>query len=291
MFRLWKRKQKHEHSLNIGYAVDRCGSIVGILGFGGISASAIYNFITKSWKSGWWTVLLLVGVLTCVFWALHFARKHYRKFAVWVLNLFAKKLPYSLKRWEIKYEYLTPTEMQYEALFQVKALQTGVDHIRVRYNWSGATEQNPIFPEPIVGGSFHTKRIESDGSEFGYNFYKVFSNAVINEEDEPILLGVRIRNLIEKGKKASPHLLTNVNVITDLLVMTVLLPSDILPENIEFLEYIHATDDCHWHRYVEGDNHDIVKVETTPENKKKILWEVKDPIIGGKYIIRWHPSK
>lgn len=277
------------HNLKIGSVFNGVGVGITILGFFGFSATSIYNFLNNTWTTNWWWVVIALsitfGALAIIFWG----KKHSHTIVSFFLNLFAKMLSYKLKKWEIIYEYLSEVEMQYEAHFDVVALQTGVDHIRVRYNWSGATESNPIKPEPILDSGYQTTHLEPDGTEFGYSFFKVFSNTKINVGDRPIKLGVKISNLKETVKKASPHLLTNVNVPTEELIMKVLLPSNIFPEDIEFLEYIHATDDHHWHKYVQGDDHNIVRVNTIQENKKEIVWPVKHPIIGGKYVIRWQP--
>lgn len=282
-------RRTQNHNLKIGSVINNISAGVTFLGFFGISAASIYNFVTNSWKTNWlWVVIVLVAMVIAYI-IIHLSKKHYKLIVVYILNLFAKKLSYKLKKWEIIYEYLSETDMQFEAHFDVIALQTGVDHIRVRYNWSGATESNPIKPEPIIDEGYQTSRLEADGTEFGYSFFKVFSNTKINVGDMPIKLGVRIRDLKETEKKASPHLLTNINVPTDKLIMTVILPANIFPEGIEFLEYIHATDDYHWHRYVQGDDYNLVNVSTIANNKKKITWEIVRPITGGKYVIRWQP--
>lgn len=282
-----KRTQKH--NLKIGSIINNISAGVTFLGFFGISAASIYNFITNSWKTNWWWMAIVVVTMVVASVINHLSKKHYRLIVVYILNLFAKNLSYKLQKWEIIHEYLSETDMQFEAHFDVIALQTGVDHIRVRYNWSGATESNPIMPEPIIDAGYQTTRLDADGTEFGYSFFKVFSNTKINVGDKPIKLGVRMRNLKETEKKASPHLLTNINVPTEELVMKILLPSNIYPEAIEFLEYIHATDDYHWHRYVQGDDYNLVNVNITANNKKEIIWVITRPIIGGKYVIRWQP--
>ncbi len=282
--------QKQKHNLKVGSVINNIGTGITLLGFFGISATSVYNFINNSWESHWWWVAVAIAATVGFSIVRYFGKRFSRSIVVYILNLFAKMLSYKLKKWEIIYEYLSETEMQFEAHFDVVALQTGVDHIRVRYNWSGATESNPIKPEPITDTGYQTTHLEPDGTEFGYSFFKVFSNTKINTGDKPIKLGVRIAGLKENGKKASPHLLTNINVPTEQLVMKVLLPSNIYPEDIEFLEYIHATDDYHWHKYIQGDEHDLVKVNTIKDNKKEIVWSIVRPIIGGKYVIRWRPQ-
>lgn len=288
-----KRKntpKRYEPNLNIDGLQDKISFVITILGFLGISAASIYNSVTQRWITNWWLVFLVFSISLSIIFILKLCKKYYRFITVRILNLFAKELPYKLQNWEICYEYLSPSEMQFEAHFDVIALQTGVDHIRVRYNWSGASEANPISPFPITDSGYQTTRIEADGTEFGYNFYKIYSNTKINVGDKPIKLGVKITDLKEREKKASPHLLTNINVQTERLVMKIILPYNILPENIEFLEYIHATDDYHWHKYVEDDDYNLVEVISTPDNKKLITWSIDSPIIGGKYVIRWRPK-
>lgn len=282
--------QSEKQPLRIGQIATIIDFIIGILGFFGISATVIINFIKNSWSVTWWWVLLAVAATVVAYVTVNYVTNHSRNIIVRILNLFAPKLPYSLKMWETTYEYLSENTMQFEALFQVAPQQTGVDHIRARYNWSAATEDNPIHLHPIKTQGYQTSEIVPDGCEFGYSFYKIYSRTSINKGDPPIKLGVKIPNLVEKEKKASPHLLTNINVLTEKLVMTVILPSSIHPEDIEFLEYIHATDDHHWHRYVAETHPALVTFTPLSNNRKKITWPIAHPIIGGKYIIRWRPQ-
>ncbi len=285
-----RNKKNREHSLRIGSIFEWICRGVDIFNFFGISILTITNYVRNNLAETWWLVLLAIVLAIVLHIAHRLCVKYGRDITAYALNLFAKKAPYRLEKWESTYEYLSETEMQFNAHFDVVACQTGVDHIRVRYNWSGASEVSPIKLQPIRGGQFHTKCIVPDGSEFGYAFYKVLSDTKNNKGDKPMKLGVAIKGLKDTEKKASPHLLTNINVPTDRLIMTVILPSNISPENIEYLEYIHATDDYHWHKYVTEDNPDLVKAELTSDNKKKIVWEICNPVVGGKYVIKWHPQ-
>ena len=85
-------------------------------------------------------------------------------------------------------------------------------------------------------------------------------------------------------------MLTNINVETDVLILKVILPNVISFQNVEYLEYLHATDDFHWHRYVADTKNSPVTIESsTNSNKTTITWEIKKPVFGGKYVIRWEP--
>lgn len=174
--------------------------------------------------------------------------------------------------------------MSFKATYLVRALQTGVNNIRVRYNWSGG---NKIIPTPITEGDCSTKNIEYVGQEFGYAYYRVNSTTRINKNDPPMKLGVSINNMADPDMKASTHLLTNINVKTKLLTMTVILPEEYKYTNVEYLEYLHSTDDDHWHKYTSNKHRAIVDITTDQDKRTLIKWEIKNPILGGKYVISW----
>ena len=80
--------------------------------------------------------------------------------------------------------------------------------------------------------------------------------------------------------KASPHLASGIYEETDEIVLRVIFPMEINITNIRKLEFIHYTDEEHFHCINEN----------TPEirnGKKVIEYPVKSPIYGGKYIIDW----
>lgn len=189
--------------------------------------------------------------------------------------------PYRLLTWDAVYEYHSMTEMYFRSEYNVKAMQTGVDHIRIRFNWSGESGDAPIVPMAIQGSDYQSERLEDDGSEYGYRYYKLFSHTPYNKSDNPFKMGVEIPSMKADDQKLSHHLLVSVSMLTEQLKMYVSFPENIYPENIEFFEYIHATDDHHWH------------TETLEPKKVDGKWVIErtipDPIYGGKYKIHWNP--
>lgn len=273
-----KSGKGEKHNLRIGKVFGVFSGIASVFSWLGISVAVLWGFLCKTWL---W--LIPVAILAIVLFFLWFCKHNHKRIIGWIQGLLAPNLPYRLTRWEIEYEYKSMNEMRYHADYEVQAMQTGVDHIRVRYNWSGETEDNPIYPVPVTEHGYQTGDLRSDGKEYGYNYYKVMSKTQFNKEDGPFKLGVRIAPLKVGKRPVSHHLLASISMATDVLVMRVLLPPNIRPTRIECFEYLHATDDYHWHKYE-------WKAEQGEDGKYEIEWEISRPIYGGKYVIKWEPK-
>ncbi len=268
------KNQKDSQKLQIGKTVGLISNILSVLSWCGIPFSLVIGILQKSFL---WVLPIVFFIVTLVL--IRLCKIYNVQIIGWILGLFAPKLRYSFSSWDIYYEYKKRKEMEFRAFYTVKPLQTDVDHVRIRYNWSAETKENPIWPVAIVDpeNQVFTSRLVEDGKEYGYNYYKVFSNSSYNKGDSDFKLGVRID--MKGADEPSPHLLTSIGVRTSKLHMQVSFPQEMQPKNVEFFEYLHATDDYHWHKY-EG------KAELKAQ-KWTITWDINRPIYGGKYLIRW----
>lgn len=273
-----KNRKKVMHNLRIGQIFGVLSSVLSILSWFGISLSVIITIIRRSWS--WvWGLLCIVSILVLLL--LFVLRRYNSRIISWSTNLFAPNLPYQLLSWEIDYKYISLDEMYFYATYTVKAMQTGVDHIHVRYNWSGESDNNPISPQPVTKAGFETDKLEFDGKEYGYSNYKLYSKDKFNKNDSPFKLGVSIGPLKVGTSMISHHLLTSISMATDSLTMKVHFPSNLEPRNIRCSEYLHSTDFFHWHSYE--------KEPIRKEDKKgwSINWIIPYPVYGGKYLIKW----
>lgn len=272
-------QKNKKFSTVIGKVFSIISNIISIVSWLGISGSVVLLFI---YKNVFLIIPIIVGVLTIVI--IHLCKVNRVSIIKRVFNMFAYNMQYSFDEWIVQYEYHSPYKMSFYTTYMVKALQTGVDHIRVRFNWSGATETNPIKPLPACEDDYQSDKIVFFHREYGYLYYKLYSKNTINRNDKPIKMGVKLENLEDNAKKASPHLLTSVSVVTKVLKMRVILPINMRPEDIHCLEYLHSTDDFHWR-----DLSNCYKLEKIA-NKWHIIWDVDKPVFGGKYIMSWKPN-
>lgn len=269
------KKPSREYHLYGGKIFGLIADVLSILSWIGIPLSVFLSILQQSWA---WIIPSLLLVIILVLLAL--CRKYSRSIVHWVLGLFALNLPYRFLSRTSEYEYISSDRMQFRTTYEVKALQTGVDYIRARFNWSGETDINAVQPKPVLEeeNKIYTARLEPDGREYGYSYYKVFSPSRHNKGDAPFHLGT-CSDLKVGDRPVSHHLLTSISATTDVLHMRVILPEHLSPHNIEFFEYLHATDEHHWHRY-EG--------EAKRHGKKWVItWDIEQPIYGGKYLITW----
>ena len=273
--------KKQSHFTFIGKFFSVFETFLSILSYLGITLSVLWGFFKKNF----WMIIpftIFSGILICVFLCKKYHVELIKKF----ITLFAINCPYKYVRYKATYEYESMEQMKLHTTYLVKALQTGVEFIRVRFNWSGATEKNPVVPSIISNGEYETDRIEFEKSEYGYNCYKLYSKNKCNKNDPPVKMGVDLGTLVVKDKKISHHLQACINVITDSLELEIILPFGIYPSKVCFLEYLHSTDDEHWHKFSDSDY-------TKPklENEKWVIrWVIEKPVFGGKYIIEFDPE-
>ena len=267
-------------SMEIERIFSIISNIIAILSWIGISSiSFLFVFFYRNF---WLAIPLLVLVL--LLFVLRIIKKQYKNIIKWFLKLFAYNTQYYFDEWTAKYEFHSQYKMSFHTTYIVKALQAGVDHIRVRFNWSGSSDDNPISPRPIVKRDYDSDKLELYQQQYGYNYYKLYSKNKINKNQGSLKLGVELNNLVDTQKKASPHLLTSISVITNKLYMIVVFPENIYPEKIWCLEYLHATDDIHWNDLT--DEHTLER-----KDKKWVLsWTITKPVFGGKYYMSWQPS-
>lgn len=266
----------------IGVLFSTISNWVSILSYVGISFSVFILFVKKNWYA---IIFLLFFVIIRIAFIICF--KYRDNIIKWILRLFAPNSAYYYSRWESVYEYKSLNKMAFHTRYHVRAMQNGVKYIRVRFNWSGETESNPIHPKPAKTDGCTTKKVEHSGDEFGYKYYNVFNKTEFNKGDpDGVKLGVDIENMNVIDKAVSHHLLTSVNVVTEKLYMKVIFPENIFPEDVVAHEFLHATDDNHWR-----DRSSECKIERQDEGKWIISWEVVKPVYGGKYIIFWEPAQ
>lgn len=274
------KKQKSGFTI-VGTAFSTISNWAGILSYLGISVAAVLAFLKK-----YALAILLVVIAIIVLILIHLCKKYRASIIKFILRQFAPNSPYRFTKWEAIYEYTSMNTMAFRTRYTVKAMQAGVDHIRVRFNWSGATDTNPIKPKPAKTSGCTTQRIEFAGDEYGYKYYNVFNRTAFNKGEQDVKLGVDIEDMrVSNKKEVSHHLLSSISVVTDTLQMIVVLPSNIYPNNIIAHEYLHATDETHWR-----DCSTECTVERRDDGKWKVSWEIDKPVFGGKYIIYWNPE-
>lgn len=270
--------EKNQHFSHIGQIFNSIANIITVVSWIGIPFSLIFAFLFQSWQ---W-IVLVVGCAILLF-LIRYCRKNSSEVVSKILDLFAPNLPYQLSSWNINYEYKSLDELKFQAEYEVQALQTGVDYINVRYSWSGESEDNPIDPQPISGKKYVTDRVEHEGKEYGYWYYKIFSKTPYNKSDKTFWLATQIRLLRNDKKQISHHLQTSISVKTRNLHMRVVFPSDIRPSKVYAFEYLHSTDFYYWHTY------DLDVVFDDEISKWVIDWTIPNPVMGGKYLMQWNP--
>lgn len=273
-------KDKGKDHIQFERFLGNLANVITVVG----TASTLFATIRSVYKQSliWAVSAFLLLAATCIF---IFAKVHIRDLVAWLLGLSAPDLPYSFSSWDALYEYKDLNNMEFTAIYTVKPLQSGVDNIRVRYNWTGATDGFLMTPLPLtdISKGIHTSKVVFDGKEYGYDYYRVYSPTSHNKRDEDFLVGTNIK--LKNGVKCSHHLLTSISVKTSHLTMRVILPDGLEPIAVNFFEYLHATDDVHWHTKP-------LKPKFNVQLRKwEIVHDVENPIFGGKYLISWDFQK
>lgn len=263
-------------NIRAGEGFSWVANIVGILSWIGIGGSSVWAVLSANL----WILFVTLGLAILVF-ILHVVQNKARSITSRIMRLFAPDMPYSYENWEIEYEYISEDNLRYQAIYDVKAQQVGVDYIVVRYYWTGEDEDNVIVPEVIQDEGFETSRIEYIGVEYGYKYYAVYSRRKHNT-GETFRLGVRINNMKVGKRTPVPHLVTTISAPTKCLIMRIIFPNCISPHDALEKEYVHSSDYYHWKSK---------KLKTEHTGFKSLLESrIGDPIYGGKYCIEWVPQ-
>lgn len=270
------KKEKKERSLIIGKVFDCVSIVLDIISFLGFTASALLTYFKRNWM---FAIFAFIFIL--IFAIIILCRKNNHKIISFIMNLFSPNNGYKLKEWKTVYEYLDENSMRFHVEYEVVPLQSNVNFINVRYNWSGESETDPVIPKPLKDNGFDTKELKEIGKEYGYKCYKLYSNNAYNKGDKPFKLGVKMDLSKKPEDSISHHLLTSISMKTENLRMIIRFPYSLHPTNIRKLEYLHSSDYVHW---TSDNSH---KAELDENNKWVIKWDVENPIYGGKYVIKW----
>lgn len=220
----------------------------------------------------------IIGIILVIIILLLFIfRKQVARFIFkFFMRLTCPDKSYKLKEKEVTFEYISRSEMQHKKTFKVTVLHDGFTGITDKYRWTAPQELTPT-------ALHNNQEIKKLDKKIGMQRYEIkFRDGQrYNKHDEVPEMGMEITNMIDENGKSSPHLSSGVFEITDMLVLHVIFNIELMPRNIRKLEYLHYSDDDHY---------SCEKVECTlnnQTNKKEVIWKIKNPIYGGKYMIDW----
>ena len=194
-----------------------------------------------------------------------------------IMNLTCPDKMYKLKEKEVLYEFIDREHMRHEKTFIPEVLHDGFTGIDDKFKWTG---EGALIPT----AKYETQEIEMLDQKFGMQRYRIkFKNGIrYSSHDNVAKMGMVIESIEDLNKTSSLHLASGVFEVTDKLILKLSFPQDLTPKNIRFLEYIHYSDDEHY-SCKEG-TYDF----NQEKNKNEIIWEIKKPYFGGKYMIDWN---
>lgn len=245
--------------------LDILSSLITIIPF-------IYAINSKQFIAYLIVVSLLV-ISVCLF---SFRKKISMNILKKIMNLTCPYKMYKLKKKESIYEYETREQMRHEKIFEVQVLHDGFDGVNDKFKWTG---DDHLMPCP----KYDTQEIEPLGIQSGMQLYKIKfkNNRRYNKSDKVEPLGMVIENITDPEQKSSTHLSSGVFEVTDQLVLHLIFGANLKPKNIRKLEYLHYSDDCHFH----CERGEATYNEET--GKREIIWTIDKPFFGGKYMIDW----
>lgn len=223
-------------------------------------------------------IFFIIGAIAIVAVITVFCLKARISYAIlkFIMNLTCPDKMYKTKEKHVIYEFKSRTSMRHEKCFKVEALHDGFSGVIDKFKWTGDTELIPKAKE-------RSQTIELMDQPFGMQRYKIKfkHNRTYNRREDIEDMSMVIDNIQDPNKKSSLHLSSGVFEITDCLKLHVIFNKDLKPTHIRKLEYLHYSDDEHYKcENVTYENND--KTDT-----KEVIWEIKKPIYGGKYIIDW----
>lgn len=180
-----------------------------------------------------------------------------------------KRYPTKLWLREVVYQYFDRTHMRQIKDFVLEARVHGVDHFTDRYKWTGEGDEQLRVTSP--GHALAGPR--SEPAQF-WMFYDVRFSPLSKGEK------TRIRvewDLYDEKVTAQPLLVTGVYEPTEVLVLRVILPRELAPQDVHF---------CVYPDFVETTPTEVY-TGTYDRVTGEICWRVRKPMLKAKYAIIW----
>lgn len=198
------------------------------------------------------------------------------------MNLTATDCGFKFKKSIGTYEYISATEMKLTREFEIKVTRNGFNGFPIQYKWTGATET----PAKITQNGQKLERCDEDYRD-GQQHYKLTfddSTTSYNKGDKVPKMGFVVGPMKDENKLALPYLSTSIPFPTESLLIQFIYPRSLIssPNDIRKLIYLHSTDIEHFKSDESG------KPEFHDNERDIIKWEIKRPIVGAKYVIKWN---
>lgn len=193
-----------------------------------------------------------------------------------IMNLTCPDKMYKLTKKEVIYEFYSRDKMYHEKIFHVDVLHDGFTRITDKFKWTGDEKLNPK-------AKYENQSIEMLDEKFGMQRYCIkFKQGISYSRHNNVPpMSMIIENITDQNQKSSLHLSTGVFEVTDSIILHIIFDNKLKPINIRKLEFIHYSDDEHY-RCTEANY-----TYNNLTDKKEIIWEIKNPFYGGKYMIDW----
>lgn len=279
---MFRDKDKGNQLINgIASALTIASVAFGILtsvGFGEI----LKNFFDLEFKYSFYLALLAAVLVSLflIYLSRRFGNLIAQRFIYALFRMTAPaRLDYVLTKKESIYTYETRTEMSFEKIYEPRVVKGSFSGIEDCYAWSGeAPLPEPSCPDPH-------QIYERLDNKYGPTRFKLSfkDRRTYHRGDAVPTMKLKIENIVDNGKTSSLHLSSGVYEKTDVLVLRVRFKCGIGVTDIRKLTYIHYTD----HEYYSSEEGKLCCCGEYCE----ILWSVKKPIYGGKYVIEWNFSK
>lgn len=252
--------------------VDVFSFILNLMG----SIITIYQFILGCKTGIIWHYITAALLLLILIFLIIFRNKISEYILKYIMNLTCPDKIYKLKSKEVIYEFISREDMKHEKKFNVEVLHDGFIGITDKFKWTGEGELIPEATET-------DQTIELLDKKFGMQRYKIKfqNNKSYSKHDSVPEMKMMIKNIKDPKHQSSLHLSSGIFEITDCLILHIIFDKNLKPRNIRKLEYLHYSDDEHYK---------CKKGELTYDSnndKKEIIWVIRKPFYGGKYMIDW----
>lgn len=208
------------------------------------------------------------------------------KVFIWISNVSRPaRIGYSLKSKTIIYRYETPNKLSMEKRYRPIVEEGSFNGVADNFWWTGS--HGDLEPTCPVSGQKYVGEI----SRFGPARYKIefTGRREYHKGDTVPEMIVRFDDIDDSDHAAQLHLSTGVYEKTDLLILRVEFPRELIVNSIRLLTYIHYTDPFY---YSAEDAtlqccNSCVSCNANSRNHCYVEWRISHPIYGGKYMIEW----
>ena len=232
-------------------------------------------------------LFVLAGMLFAIALILKGSKKISEECIKIIFNKTCLANDYTIKEKIIEYEFESRERMILRKTFDIVVEKNGITGVDDKYGWTGKSK---VVPQAVQRNT----EIRLLDNRYGMQRYMIAlkdGRRLCKGEDAHFAMV--IPNIDDPKHVSSTHLSSGIYEVTKKITLKVIIPKELKVTNIRCLEYLHYTDDNYYKSHEIFQNEENFKkrnaysIINEDTNKREITFRVKNPFMGGRYVIDW----